>query len=135
MPYRLDARQTKHHPSGRRAFLPDLHCFKKLLFQVAFVRTSQQPIRMPISDRSTSDSFQVQYKGRLLQPSRRRGFPSGRAHIEGKNRNSNTTVRTSVSIGPNARLIVKEIADSTSTVRTIAYHGPDARIADMEIAC
>jgi hypothetical protein len=28
-----------------------------------------------------------------------------------------------------------EIADSTSTVRTSASHGPNARIADMEIAC
>jgi hypothetical protein len=28
-----------------------------------------------------------------------------------------------------------EIADSTSTVWTTTSHGPDARIADMEIAC
>jgi hypothetical protein len=28
-----------------------------------------------------------------------------------------------------------EIANSTSTVRTTASHGPDARIADMEFAC
>jgi hypothetical protein len=62
-------------------FRPDLHCFKKLLFQLASVRTSQQPVRTPLSDRSASDSFQVQFKGRLLQPSGRRGFPSGRAHI------------------------------------------------------
>jgi hypothetical protein len=86
------------HPSGRRAISsgrpdrssiicpddvlcrPDLHCFEKLLFQLASVRTSQQPVRTPLSDRSASDSFQVQFKGRLLQPSERRGFPSGRAH-------------------------------------------------------
>jgi hypothetical protein len=36
---------------------------------------------------------------------------------------------------PDARSIVKEIADSTSTVRTTAYHGPDVRIAGMEIEC
>jgi hypothetical protein len=41
----------------------------------------------------------------------------------------------SVSIGPDARSSIKEIADSTSTVRTFASLGPDARIADMEIAC
>jgi hypothetical protein len=40
-----------------------------------------------------------------------------------------------VSLGPDARSLVKEIANSTSTVWTTAYHGPDARIADMEIAC
>jgi hypothetical protein len=38
-------------------------------------------------------------------------------------------------LGPKARSIVKEIADSTSTVRTTAYHGPNARTTDMEIAC
>jgi len=59
---------------------PDLHYFEKLLFQLESVRTFQQPVRTPLSDRSASDSFQVQFKGRLLQPSRRRGFPSGRAH-------------------------------------------------------
>jgi hypothetical protein len=114
---------------------PDLHCFEKLLFQLTSVRTSQQPVRTPLSDRSASDSFQVQFKGRLFQPSGQRGFPSERAHTEGKNHNSNITVRTTVSLGPDASSTVKEITDSTSTIRTTAYHGPDARIADMEIAC
>jgi hypothetical protein len=86
------------HPSGRRAlpsgrqtdqassvrmtciFCPDLYCIEKLLFQLASVRTSQQPVPTPLSDRSALDSFQVQFKGRLLQPSRQRGFPSRRAH-------------------------------------------------------
>jgi hypothetical protein len=54
---------------------PDLHCFEKLLFQLESVRTFQQPVRTPLSDRSASDYFQVQFKGRLLQPSGRRGFP------------------------------------------------------------
>jgi len=59
---------------------PDLHCFEKLLFQLASIRTFQQPVWTPLSDRSTLVSFQVQFKGRLLQPSGRRRFPSGRAH-------------------------------------------------------
>jgi hypothetical protein len=31
-------------------FRPDLHCFEKLLFQLAYVRTSQQPVQTPLSD-------------------------------------------------------------------------------------
>jgi hypothetical protein len=37
-----------------------LHCIEKLLFQLDSIRTSQQPVRMSITDRSASDSFQVQ---------------------------------------------------------------------------
>jgi hypothetical protein len=96
---------------------------------------SHQLVRTPLSDRSALDSFQVQFKGRFLQPSERCGFPSGRAHTQGKNRKSNIIVRTTVSLGPDARSTVKEIANSTSTVRKTVYHGPDPRIADMEIAC
>jgi hypothetical protein len=40
----------------------DLHCFEKLLFQVASVRMFQQHVRTPLSDRSASDSFQVQLR-------------------------------------------------------------------------
>jgi hypothetical protein len=40
-------------------FVRTLHYIKKLLFQLASVRTSQQPIRTPNSDRPASDSFQV----------------------------------------------------------------------------
>jgi hypothetical protein len=60
-------RQTdQHHPSARRIFsVRTLHCVEKLLFQLASVRTSHQPIQTSISDRSASDSFQVQYMGRL----------------------------------------------------------------------
>jgi hypothetical protein len=43
-----------------------LHCIEKLLFQLASVRTSQQPVWTSISDRSASDSFQVQDMGRLI---------------------------------------------------------------------
>jgi hypothetical protein len=75
-------RQTDQASSVRTtySFRPDLYCIEKLLFQLAYVRTSQQPIRMPLSDRLALDSFQVQFKERLLQPSGRRGFPSGYAH-------------------------------------------------------
>jgi hypothetical protein len=56
----------QHHPSGRRIFsVRNLHYVEKLLFQLASVRTSQQPVRTSISDRSASDSFQVQNMGRL----------------------------------------------------------------------
>jgi hypothetical protein len=48
---------------------------------------------------------------------------------------SNITVRTSVSLSPDARATNMEIADSTSTVQTPALHGANARIANMEIAC
>jgi hypothetical protein len=43
-----------------------LHCIEKLLFQLATVRTCQQPVRTSISDQSTSDSFQVHNMGRLI---------------------------------------------------------------------
>jgi hypothetical protein len=76
--------RTPNRPSIIRPddiyFRPDLHCIKKLLFQVASVRTSQQLVRMPFNDQSALDSFQVQFKGRLLQQSGRHGFLSRRAH-------------------------------------------------------
>jgi len=68
-------RQTdQHHPSGQRIFsVRTLHCIKKLLFQLASVRTSQQPVRTsqqpvrtPLSTRTVSDSFQVPIKGRSI---------------------------------------------------------------------
>jgi hypothetical protein len=61
-------RQTdQHHPSGRRIFsVRTLHFIEKLLFQLASVWTSQQPIQKPISTRTVSDSFQVPIKGRSI---------------------------------------------------------------------
>jgi len=47
-------------------FIQTLHCIEKLLFQLASVRTSQQPVRTSITDRSASDSFQVQDMGRMI---------------------------------------------------------------------
>jgi hypothetical protein len=78
-----------------------LHCIEKLLFQLASVRTSQQPVLTSISDRSASDSFQVQDMGRLIH-----------------------RLNDVVSL-PDARATNMEIANSTSTVRTSASHGPD----------
>jgi hypothetical protein len=96
--------------------------------QLASVRTFQQHVRTPLSTRSVSDFFPSSKKGWIDQP-------FGRAFPYGKNHNSNITVRTSDSCGPDACSSKKEIADSTSTIRTTAYHGPDERIADMEITC
>jgi hypothetical protein len=47
-------------------FVRTLHCIEKLLFQLASIWTSQHPVRTSISDRSASDSFQVQNMGRLI---------------------------------------------------------------------
>jgi hypothetical protein len=41
-------------------FVQTPHCIEKRLFQLASVQTSQQPVQTSISDRSASDSFQVQ---------------------------------------------------------------------------
>jgi hypothetical protein len=64
-------RQTdQHHPFGRRIFsIRTLHCIEKLLFQLASVRTYQQPVRTPISTRTVSYSFQVPIKGRSINHS------------------------------------------------------------------
>jgi hypothetical protein len=70
-----------------------------------------------------------------MQPSGRRGFLSGRAHTQGKNRNSNTTVQMPVCHRPDVRASDMEIEDLASTFRTPAYHGPDLCTTDMEIAC
>jgi hypothetical protein len=61
-------RQTdQHHPSGRRIFsIRTLHCIEKLLFQLTYVRTSQQPVRTQISTRTVINSFQVPIKGRSI---------------------------------------------------------------------
>jgi hypothetical protein len=75
-------------------YRPDLHYFEKLLFQLASVRTSQQPVWTPLNDRSASNSFQVQFKVRLLQLFGRCGFPFGCAH---------TKARIAIQISPSGR--------------------------------
>jgi hypothetical protein len=61
-------RQTdQHHSSGRSIFsVWTLHYIEKLLFRLASVRTSQQPVRTHISTRTVLDSFQVPIKGRSI---------------------------------------------------------------------
>jgi hypothetical protein len=65
--------QTPDRPASsvRTTYLSvrTLHCIEKLLLQLASVRTSQHPVRTSISDRSASDSFQVQNIGRLTHRS------------------------------------------------------------------
>jgi hypothetical protein len=135
VPYRLDARQTKHHPFGRRAF-PSGPSTVSRRFCPTCIRPDVSTARPDASLYSNSFRFfPSSNKGKINQLSGRCGIPSGRASPQGKNRNSNTPVRTLNSLGPDARSSKKEIADSTSTVRTIAYHGPDARTSVMEIAC
>jgi hypothetical protein len=78
VPYRPDARQTKHHPSGRRVSRSD-----PSLCREVFVPSCIRP------DDSTAHPDAFQYStyfrffpspnmGRLLQPSERCGIPSGR---------------------------------------------------------
>jgi hypothetical protein len=135
LPYRPDARQTKHHPFGRRAF-PSGPSTVLRRFCPTCMRPDVSAARPDASLYSTSSGFFPSYnKGKINQPFGRCGIPSGRAYPQGKNRNSNTPVRTSDSLGPDARSSKKEIADSTSTVWKTTYHGLDARTSVMEIAC
>jgi hypothetical protein len=75
------------HQSGRRAipsghptnlassvrttciFVRTLHCIEKLLFHLASIRTSQQPVRTPLSIRPSFKFFPCSVMGRLMQPS------------------------------------------------------------------
>jgi hypothetical protein len=135
VPYRPNASQTKHHPSGRRA-LPSGPSTELRSFYPACIRPDVSAARPDTSQYSTNLRFFLSSnKGKINQPSGRCGIPSGRASPQGKNRNSNTPVRTSDSLGSDACSSKKEIADSISTVRTTTYHGLDARTSVMEIAC
>jgi hypothetical protein len=135
VPYCPDARQTKHYPFGRREF-PSGPSTVSRRFYPACIRLDISAARPNASLYSNSFRFfPSSNKGMINQPSGRCGIPSGRASPQGKNRNSNTPVRTSNSLGPDARSSKKEIADLTSTIRTTTYHGPDARTSVMEIAC
>jgi hypothetical protein len=133
--YRPDARQIKHHPFGRRAFPFGLSIVSRR-FCPTCIRPDVSAACPNASLYSTSSGFfPSSNKGKINQPSGRCGISSGRASPQGKNRNSNTLVRTSDSLGPDVRSSKKEIADSTSTVRMTTYHGSDARTSVMEIAC
>jgi len=135
VPYRPNARQTKHHPFGRRAFP-----FGPSTVSRRFCPTCISPdFSATCPDASlysnSSRFFPSSNKEKINQPSGRCSIPSGLASPQGRNRNSNTPVRTSDSLGPDARSSKKEIVDLTSTVRTTTYHGPDARTSVMEIVC
>jgi hypothetical protein len=83
MPYRLDARQTKHHPFRRRAFP-----FGPSTVSRRFCPTCIRPdVSVAHPDASLySNSFRFfpsSNKGKINQPSRRCGFPSGRASPQG----------------------------------------------------
>jgi hypothetical protein len=135
MPYRPNASQTKHHPSERRAF-PSGPSTVSRSFYPACIRPDVSAARPDASRYSTSlRFFPSSDKGKIDQPSGRCSIPSGRASPLGKNCNSNITVRTSVSLGPDTRATNTEIADSTSTIRTTPSHGLNECIADMEITC
>jgi hypothetical protein len=75
------------HPSGRRVIpsrrsvhsVRTPYCIEKFLCQPASVQTFQHHIRTPPSTRSVSDFFPSSKKGKINQPSGRRGIPSGRA--------------------------------------------------------
>jgi hypothetical protein len=47
-------------------FRPDHPLCREVSFQLASVRTSQQPVQMPLCTRPASDSFQVPIKGRSI---------------------------------------------------------------------
>jgi len=135
VPYCPDASQTKHHPSGRRAF-PSEPSTMSRSFYLACISLDNSAARPDAYQYLTSFIF----------------FPSSNM---GKTDSTVRTmwypVRTRVSLRQesqfkyhhpdvsqpwfDARSTVKEIADSTSTVRTSVNLGPDTRIADMEIAC
>jgi hypothetical protein len=72
--------RPKHHPSRRRGFPSGpssvLRIFCSSLHP--FGRLSSPSGRLSVIE--ASDFFPSSYKGRLLKPSGRRGFPSGRAH-------------------------------------------------------
>jgi hypothetical protein len=77
VPYRPDARKTKHHPSRRQGF-PSGHSFVSRSFCSSLHpsrRLSSPSGRRPVIDQ-LHIFFPISNNGRLRQPSGRRGFPS-----------------------------------------------------------
>jgi hypothetical protein len=132
-------------PSGRRAILSgrptDKASFvrttwiivqtflyiEKLLFQLASVRTT-------LNDRLASDFFPSSNKGRLLQPSGRRGFPSGRQSAMVRTRVQQIW-KLSVEDQPSGRSspwpgrakpYMEITCSGRTTARTTVPHRPDA---------
>jgi len=78
VPYRLDASQTKHHPSGRRAF-PFGPSTVSRSFYPACICPDNSAARPDAYQYSTSFRFfPSSNMGRLIQPSGRCGIPSER---------------------------------------------------------
>jgi len=132
--------RTPDRPSIIRSddmhFCPDHPLCREGSVQLVSARPDVSAARPDASLYSTSSGFfPSSNKGKINQLSRWCGIPFGRASPQSKNRNSNTLVRTSDSLGPYARSSKKEIADLTSTVRMTTYHGPDPSTSVMEIAC
>jgi hypothetical protein len=112
VPYRPNANQTKHHPSGRRSFF-----FRTSTVSRSYCSSLYSSGRLSNLSGCLSviDQLQILSKFRI--------------------REDWYTHPDDVVSRPDARATNMEIADSTSTVWTNAYHGPDECIADMEITC
>jgi hypothetical protein len=81
VPYRPDARQTKHHPSGRRAF-PSGPSTMSRSFYPACICPDDSAVRLDASQHSTNFKFfPSSNMRRLIQPSGRCGISSGRASL------------------------------------------------------
>jgi hypothetical protein len=77
---RSDTRQTSIIRPDEVFILSGPHTVSRsFLCQLASVRMFQQHVRTPPSTRSVSDFFPSSKKGKINQPSRRCGIPSGRA--------------------------------------------------------
>jgi hypothetical protein len=144
-PSRSEDHLSLFHTSGRRAIpsglqtdqassvrttclsVRTLHCVKKVLSSLhPSGRFSSTSRRLSVLDHFKI-SFQVPRKGRSINRLDNVVSRLNARLLQERIVNSNITVRTSDSCGPDEHSTKKEIADSTSTVRTTAYHGPDAR--------
>jgi hypothetical protein len=104
--------RLRHHPSGRCGF-PSRHSYVSRSFC-----SSLHP------SRRLSSPF-----GRLTVFDQASDFLS-------KNKYGEITVAVRTTWIPGrTRYSLRQVRNSNSTVRTPVYHGPDARTTDMEIAC
>jgi hypothetical protein len=102
-----------------------LHCIEKLLFQLASVRTTLQPVQTTSSDRSAS-IFLPKFKLRKIAATIRKTWIPVRTRSYIRQESQFKYNLPDVSqLGPEARSTDMEIVYSTLTVRTPAYHGPD----------
>jgi hypothetical protein len=133
--YRPDARHTKaSFVRTKWISVRTLVCIEKLLFQLASVQTTQQPVRTTLSDRA-SDFLSKRKYGKIAATVRTTWIPVRTRYSLRQVRNSDSTVRTSVCHGPDVRSTDMEIACRRSTVRTAIPHGPDVRSLSKETSC